>query len=35
MDGTYFLDYASWAHDGRRIFFSIHKKSGNIYVIER
>jgi Tol biopolymer transport system component len=35
MDGTYFLDYASWARDGRRIFFSIHKKSGNIYVIER
>jgi Tol biopolymer transport system component len=35
MDGTYFLDYASWARDGKRVFFSIHKKAGNIYVIER
>ena len=35
QDGTYFLDYASWARDGRRVFFSIHKKTGNIYVIER
>ena len=35
QDGTFFLDYPSWTHDGKRIFFSIHKKSGNIYVIER
>ena len=35
MDGTYFLDYPSWARDGKRIFFSIHRKAGNIYVIER
>ena len=35
MDGTYFLDYPSWSRDGKRVFFSIHKKSGNIYVIER
>jgi Tol biopolymer transport system component len=35
MDGTYFLDYASWSGDGKRIYFSIHKKAGNIYVIDR
>ena len=35
QDGTFFLDYPSWARDGKRIFFSIHKKAGNIYVIER
>ena len=35
QDGTYFLDYPSWARDGKRIFFSIHKKTGNIYLIER
>ncbi len=35
MDGTYYLDYPSWSRDGKRVFFSIHKKSGNIYVIER
>ena len=35
QDGTFFLDYPSWTRDGKRIFFSIHKKAGNIYVIER
>jgi Tol biopolymer transport system component len=35
QDGTYFLDYPSWARDGKRVFFSIHKKAGNIYLIER
>jgi len=35
QDGTFFLDYPSWTRDGKRVFFSIHKKSGNIYVIER
>jgi Tol biopolymer transport system component/predicted Ser/Thr protein kinase len=35
LDGTYFLDYPSWARDGKRVFFSIHRKAGNIYVIER
>jgi Tol biopolymer transport system component len=35
MDGTYFLDYPSWSRDGKRVFFSIHKKAGNIYVIDR
>jgi eukaryotic-like serine/threonine-protein kinase len=35
LDGSYFLDYPSWARDGKRVFFSIHKKAGNIYVIER
>ena len=35
QDGTFFLDYPSWSRDGKRVFFSIHKKSGNIYVIER
>jgi Tol biopolymer transport system component len=35
LDGTYFLDYPSWSRDGKRVFFSIHKKSGNIYLIER
>ena len=35
LDGTYFLDYPSWSRDGKKVFFSIHRKSGNIYVIER
>jgi hypothetical protein len=35
QDGTFFLDYPSFTRDGKRVFFSIHKKAGNIYVIER
>jgi Tol biopolymer transport system component len=35
QDGTFFLDYPSWTRDGKRVFFSIHKKTGDIYVIER
>ena len=35
QEGTFFLEYPSWTRDGRRVSFSIHKKAGNIYVIER
>ncbi|MBK9062956.1 MAG: serine/threonine-protein kinase [Acidobacteria bacterium] len=35
QDGTFFLDYPSFTRDGKKVFFSIHKKAGNIYVIER
>ena len=35
LDGTYILDYPFLTPDGGRVFFSVHKKTGNVYVIER
>ena len=31
---TTLVDYPSWSHDGRTIFFSLTTKRGDIYVIE-
>jgi hypothetical protein len=28
------LDYPSWSRDGKRIYFSVARKSGDVYVLE-
>ncbi len=33
-EGGYILDYPSWSPDGRRVFFSVSRKSGDLYVLE-
>ncbi|MGE5278440.1 MAG: protein kinase domain-containing protein [Acidobacteriota bacterium] len=33
-EGSYILDYPSWSRDGKRIYFSVARKSGDIYVLE-
>jgi Tol biopolymer transport system component len=33
-EGSYILDYPSWSADGKRIYFSVSRKSGDIYVLE-
>ncbi len=32
--GSYVLDYPSWSPDGRRIYFSVNRKVGDIYALE-
>jgi len=32
--GSYILDLPSWSPDGKRIYFSVLRKSGDIYVLE-
>ena len=33
-EGSYILDYPSWSPDGKRVYFSVSKKSGDIYILE-
>ena len=33
-EGSFMLDYPSWSPDGRRVYFSVFRKSGDIYVLE-
>jgi Tol biopolymer transport system component len=33
-EGSYVLDYPSWSPDGERIYFSISRKTGDIYLLE-
>ncbi len=33
-EGSYVLDYPSWSRDGKRIYFSASRKTGDIYVLE-
>ncbi len=33
-EGSYILDYPSWSPDGKRVYFSVARKSGDIYVLE-
>jgi len=33
-EGSYVLDYPSWSRDGRRVYFSVSRKTGDIYVLE-
>ena len=34
MEGTFLLDYPSFSPDGKRIFFSVSRKTGDLYVLE-
>jgi Tol biopolymer transport system component/predicted Ser/Thr protein kinase len=33
-EGSYVLDYPSWSRDGKRIYFSVARKSGDVYLLE-
>ncbi|MGH9369050.1 MAG: protein kinase domain-containing protein [Thermoanaerobaculia bacterium] len=33
-EGSYILDYPSWSPDGTRVYFSVMRKSGDLYVLE-
>ncbi|HKD12266.1 MAG TPA: hypothetical protein VKE50_09330, partial [Thermoanaerobaculia bacterium] len=33
-EGSYILEYPSWSPDGKRIYFSVSRKSGDIYILE-
>ena len=33
-EGSYILDYPSWSRDGKRIYFSVSRKTGDIYLLE-
>jgi Tol biopolymer transport system component/predicted Ser/Thr protein kinase len=33
-EGNFMLDYPSWSPDGKRVYFSVLRKSGDIYVLE-
>jgi eukaryotic-like serine/threonine-protein kinase len=33
-EGSYILDYPSWSRDGKKVYFSVARKSGDIYVLE-
>ncbi|HKF43457.1 MAG TPA: hypothetical protein VKG01_10185, partial [Thermoanaerobaculia bacterium] len=33
-EGNFMLDYPSWSPDGKRVYFSVFRKSGDIYVLE-
>jgi len=32
--GVNLIDYPSWSHDGKKIYFSLYRKTGDIYVLE-
>ncbi len=34
MEGSYILDYPSWSRDGKRIYCSVSRKTGDIYLVE-
>ena len=34
LDGSYILDYPSWSPDGKKIYLSVTRKSGDIYLLE-
>ncbi len=33
-EGSYILDYPSWSRDGKRVYFSVSRKTGDIYILE-
>ncbi|HMF09783.1 MAG TPA: LpqB family beta-propeller domain-containing protein, partial [Thermoanaerobaculia bacterium] len=33
-EGSFILDYPAWSVDGKRVYFSVSRKSGDIYVLE-
>jgi serine/threonine protein kinase len=33
-EGSYILDYPSWSRDGKKVYFSVARKSGDVYVLE-
>ena len=33
-EGSFILDYPSWSSDGKRVYFSVSRKSGDVYVLE-
>jgi Tol biopolymer transport system component/predicted Ser/Thr protein kinase len=33
-EGSYVLDYPSWSRDGKRIYFTVARKSGDVYLLE-
>jgi eukaryotic-like serine/threonine-protein kinase len=33
-EGSYILDYPSWSRDGKRIYFSASRKTGDVYLLE-
>ena len=33
-EGSYILDYPSWSRDGTKIYFSVARKTGDIYLLE-
>jgi Tol biopolymer transport system component len=33
-EGSYVLDYPSWSHDGKRVYYSVSRKTGDIYLLE-
>jgi TolB protein len=34
FDGSYVLDYPSWSPDGKKAYFSVSHKTGDIYALE-
>jgi len=34
LDGSYILDYPSWSPDGKKVYLSVTRKSGDIYLLE-
>ena len=33
-EGNYILDYPSWSPDGSRVYFSVYRKTGDIFLLE-
>ncbi|MGH9317523.1 MAG: protein kinase domain-containing protein [Thermoanaerobaculia bacterium] len=33
-EGSYILDYPSWSPDAKRVYFSVSRKTGDIYILE-
>ena len=33
-EGSYVLDYPSWSRDGKKVYFSVARKTGDVYVLE-
>ena len=34
IEGSYNLDYPSWSRDGKRIYCSVSRKVGDVYLVE-
>jgi len=34
QEGSYLLDYPSWSRDGKRAYFSMSRKSGDVFLLE-
>ena len=33
-EGSYILDYPSWSRDGKKVYFSVARKTGDLYLLE-